>query len=133
MLTEKLLIVDDVGELRKLLRLTLGYGIYQIHEAKTGQEALDMARAVVPDVMVLDVMLPGEPNGLQVCEAIKQDPRLRSIHVVMLSARGQESDIAAGKQAGADAYLVKPFRPGQLIEVVESRPRRSAAGSGASH
>lgn len=123
MLTQKLLIVDDVGELRTLLRFTLGYGVYKIYEAKNGKEGLALAREHVPDVMLLDVMMPGEPNGLQVCEAVKQDPRLKSVFVVMLSARGQQADIDAGKRAGADAYLVKPFRPGELIEVVESRPR----------
>jgi two-component system, OmpR family, phosphate regulon response regulator PhoB len=123
MLTEKLLIVDDVGELRKLLRLTLGYGIYQIHEAKSGAEALAMAQSIVPDVVILDVMMPGPVNGLQVCEAIKGDPKLASVYVVILSARGQQTDIEAGRRAGADAYLVKPFRPGELIDVVESRRR----------
>ncbi len=123
MLTQKLLIVDDVGELRTLLRFTLGYGLYRIYEAKNGKEGLALAREHVPDVMLLDVMMPGELNGLQVCEAIKRDPRLKSVFVVMLSARGQQADIDAGKRAGADAYLVKPFRPGELIEVVESRPR----------
>ena len=126
MLTEKLLIVDDVGELRKLLRLTLGYGIYQIHEAKSGAEALAMAQALVPDVVILDVMMPGEIDGLEVCGAIRRDPKLKSVFVVILSARGQQADIEAGRRAGADAYLVKPFRPGELIEVVESRRRIDA-------
>jgi two-component system phosphate regulon response regulator PhoB len=113
MLTQKLL--------RKLLRLTLSYGIYRMYEADNGKDALEMANAEHPDVMILDVTMPGGINGLQVCEALKKDPKLSSIFVVLLSARGQKSDIEAGRQAGADAYIVKPFRPGHLIEVIESR------------
>ena len=127
MLTQKLLIVDDIGELRKLVRLTLGYGVYQIHEATNGKEALAKAQSLVPDVMVLDVMLPGEMNGFQVCEAVKKDARLKSVFVVLLSARGQPDDLEEGRRVGADAYIVKPFRPAQLIEVVESRARPAPA------
>jgi len=123
MLTQKLLIVDDVGEVRKLLRLTLGYGIYQMYEADNGKDALQLAKSLVPDVMVLDVMLPGEMDGFGVCEAIKQDDKLKSIFVVLLSARGQKEDLEEGRRVGADAYIVKPFSPNHLIEVVEWRQR----------
>lgn len=128
MMTEKLLIVDDIGELRKLLRFTLGYGIYRIYEADNGEEALRLVHSVVPDVVVLDVMLPGGLDGLQICEAIKSDPKFKSIFVVLLSARGQKADIEKGQQAGTDAYIVKPFSPAHLIEVIESR-RSGAAGT----
>jgi CheY-like chemotaxis protein len=121
MLTRKLMIVDDVGELRKLVRLTLSYGVYRMYETDNGKDALEMAKTHHPDVMILDVTMPGGINGLQVCETLKKDPELRSIFIVMLSARGQKSDIEAGRQAGADAYIVKPFRPDHLIEVIESR------------
>ena len=123
MLTKKLLIVDDVGEVRKLLRLTLGYGKYQLYEAANAKDALEVAQRVVPDVMVLDVMMPGEMDGFQLCEAIRQDARMKSMFVVLLTARGQKADLEEGKRVGADAYIVKPFSPNHLIEVIESRGR----------
>jgi CheY-like chemotaxis protein len=69
--------------------------------------------------MLLDVMMPGEMDGLQVCQAIKSDVSLKSIKVVLLTARGQARDREAGQTAGADEYLVKPFSPLQLIDVIE--------------
>lgn len=129
MLARKLLIVDDIGELRRLLRLTLGYGVYRIYEADNGRDALELARSLVPDVMVLDVMLPGGMSGFEVCQAIKADAALKSIFVVLLSARGQKEDIERGMAAGADAYVVKPFSPAHLIEVIESRPAGSQAAA----
>ena len=131
MLTRKLLIVDDIGQLRKLVRYTVGYGLYEVHEASNGVEGLDKARSLLPDVMILDVMLP-DMSGFQVCAAVKQDPRLQSIFLVLLSARGQPADIEEGKRAGADAYVVKPFEPQKLLELIESRPR-PASGRAASH
>jgi DNA-binding response OmpR family regulator len=128
MLSAKLLIVDDIGQLRKLVRYTVGYGIYQIHEAASGREALEKARSILPDVMILDVMMP-DMSGLDVCTVIKGDPALKSIFVVMLSARGAPADREAGLRAGADAYFVKPFKPDDLIGLIESRPRAAAGGS----
>ena len=131
MLNQKLLIVDDIGQLRKLVRYTVGYGLYELHEAASGAEGLAKARAILPDVMILDVMMP-DMSGLEVCAAVKQDPVLKSVFVVLLSARGQKADLEAGRRAGADAYVTKPFDPQKLIEVSESRPRRppgAAAGA----
>ena len=122
MLTGKLLIVDDIGQLRKLVRYTVGYGLYEVHEAANGAEGIEKARSLVPDVMILDVMMP-DMSGFQVCAAVKQDPRLKSVFVVLLSARDQPADIEEGKRAGADAYVVKPFDPQKLLEIIESRPR----------
>ena len=119
MLTRKLLIVDDIGQLRKLVRYTVGYGRYEVHEAANGAEGLEKARALVPDVMILDVMMP-DISGFEVCAAIKQDPRLKSIFVVLLSARGQPADLDEGRRAGADRYVVKPFQPQELLDVIES-------------
>jgi CheY-like chemotaxis protein len=121
-LTGKLLIVDDIGQLRKLVRYTVGYGLYEVHEAANGAEGIEKARSLVPDVMILDVMMP-DMSGFQVCVAVKQDPRLKSVFVVLLSARDQPADIEEGKRAGADAYVVKPFDPQKLLEIIESRPR----------
>jgi two-component system phosphate regulon response regulator PhoB len=99
--------------------MTLEFEDYEIHEAADGAFGLRLASAVGPDLMLLDVMMPGELDGLQVCQRIKADPRLKHIKVVLLTARGQARDREAGQQAGADDYLVKPFSPLQLIETID--------------
>jgi CheY-like chemotaxis protein len=127
-LTGKLLIVDDIGQLRKLVRYTVGYGLYEVHEAANGAEGIEKAKSLVPDIMILDVMMP-DMSGFQVCAAVKQDPRLKSVFVVLLSARDQPADIEEGKRAGADAYVVKPFDPQKLLDIIESRPRPESRGA----
>jgi CheY-like chemotaxis protein len=116
---KRVLIVEDQADIRKLIRMTLKFEPYEIHEAADGAFGLRMAGAVKPDLMLLDVMMPGELDGLQVCERIKTDPATRDIKVVLLTARGQVRDRESGQQAGADEYLVKPFSPLQLIETIE--------------
>ncbi len=119
-MAHRILIVEDQPDICKLIRMTLEFGDFEIHEANDGETGLNMARAIKPAIMLLDVMMPGLLDGYQVCTRIKQDPALQSIQVVMLTARGQASDMAAGEAAGADAYLVKPFSPLELIERVEA-------------
>lgn len=119
-MTHRILIVEDQADIRKLIRMTLEFGHFEIHEAHDGESGLAMARAIRPTVVLLDVMMPGLLDGYQVCARIKQDPALKAIQVVMLTARGQATDLAAGESAGADAYLVKPFSPLELIERVEA-------------
>lgn len=119
-MAHRILIVEDQPDICKLIRMTLEFGDFEIHEAHDGESGLNMARAIKPAIVLLDVMMPGLLDGYQVCSRIKQDPALRSIQVVMLTARGQVSDLAAGEAAGADAYLVKPFSPLELIERVEA-------------
>jgi CheY-like chemotaxis protein len=121
-LSQKLLIVDDIGQLRKLVRYTVGYGVYEIHEAASGAEGLAKAQSLLPDVMILDVMMP-DMSGFEVCARVKQDARLKKIFVILLSARGEPADLEQGRRAGADAYVLKPFKPEKLIELIESRPR----------
>jgi CheY-like chemotaxis protein len=98
--------------------LTLDADDRDILEAVDGASALSAIRILLPDLVVLDVMMPGELSGLDVCARIKADPQLRSIRVIILSARGQGTDRAQGLQAGADAYLVKPFSPADLDRMV---------------
>lgn len=119
-MTHRILIVEDQADIRKLIRMTLEFGDFELHEAPDGESGLNLARAVRPHVMLLDVMMPGLLDGYQVCRHIKQDPELRQIQVIMLTARGQAADVAAGEKAGADAYLVKPFSPLELIDRVEA-------------
>lgn len=121
MMSEKLVIADDNGDLRRLLRISLGYGKYRMYEAGTGTEALNLARDQHPDVMLLDVMMPGELDGFQVCELIKNDPVLKDIYVIILTALSGNPDRVEGNRVHADYYMQKPFSPLQLIEVIETR------------
>ena len=116
---KRVLIVEDQADIRKLIRMTLEFEDYEIHEAADGSFGLSMARDKRPDFVLLDVMMPGELDGLQVCQHLKSDPALRHVKVVLLTARGQSRDREAGQRAGADQYLVKPFSPLQLIETIE--------------
>lgn len=118
-MAHRILIVEDQADIRKLIRMTLEFGDFELHEAQDGESGLNMARAVKPQVMLLDVMMPGLLDGYQVCQRIKADPALRGIRVVLLTARGQAADLATGESMGADAYLVKPFSPLELIDRVE--------------
>ncbi len=116
---KKILIVDDQGELRMLVRMTLEFGDYELHEADNGVRALELVESINPDLVILDVMMPGELDGYQVCERIKQGKESGATRVLMLTARGQKMDMETGESVGADNYLVKPFSPLELIEVVQ--------------
>jgi DNA-binding response OmpR family regulator len=115
---KRILIVDDQPDIRDLVRMTLEIDGHEVHEADHGEAALDQVRRMVPDLMLLDVMMPGRLDGLAVCRQLRQSPAYRRLKVVMLSARGQQADVSAGRSAGADAYLTKPFSPRQLLDVV---------------
>ncbi|MBN8504325.1 MAG: response regulator [Burkholderiales bacterium] len=112
------LIVEDQAEIRELIRMTLEFEDYALHEAENGERGLAEAQRVRPDLILLDVMMPGALDGLQLCRLLKQDPVLSRAKVVMLTARAQMADREAASQAGADAYLVKPFSPLELLDVV---------------
>ena len=116
---KRLLIVEDQADIRKLIRMTLEFEDYDIHEAVNGVEGLRKAIEIAPDLILLDVMMPGELDGLAVCARVRADPALRQTKVVLLSAPSQLQDFEAGTKAGADAYLAKPFSPLQLIESIE--------------
>ncbi|MFM9917847.1 MAG: response regulator transcription factor [Rhizobacter sp.] len=117
---KSILIVEDQSDIRRLIRWALEVEDYAIHEATNGAAGLAAARNIEPDLILLDVMMPGEMDGLQVCALLKADPALAHIPVVLLTARAQDRDREAGQRAGANAYLVKPFSPLALIETVNS-------------
>lgn len=119
---KKVLIVEDHADIRRLIRMTLELDQVEIHEAADARQGLDMARAIKPDLLVVDVMMPGEMDGLDLCRAVKADALLGGVPVVMLSACGTAKDRAAGHSAGCDAYLVKPFSPMQLLELLHTGP-----------
>jgi len=113
---KNILIVDDHADIRRLIRMTLEFEDYEIREAANGEAALALAAQREPDLVLLDVMMPGTINGLDVCRTLRSAGRAPK--VIILSARGQAGDREAGLQAGADAYLVKPFSPLQLIDCI---------------
>ncbi|MFZ4537718.1 response regulator transcription factor [Propionivibrio sp.] len=110
----KILIVDDHSDIRRLLRITLGKS-YEVLEAEDGMTALEIIRRQHPAVVLLDIMMPGEIDGLQVLDTIKNDPALKDTLVAMVTARGQSGDYEIGKKRGADAYFIKPFSPLQVV------------------
>jgi DNA-binding response OmpR family regulator len=122
---EKLVIVDDQSDIRKLLRLTLGRR-YQLFEAEDAASAWEIIRHERPRGIILDVMMPGEMDGYQLCAKIRQDAILRSTYIALVTARGQVVDVAQGKAAGADDYFVKPYSPLALLRTIEERLRKGA-------
>jgi len=116
----KILLVEDHADIRRLIRMTLEFEPVEIHEAADADAGLQAAHVLQPDLVLLDVMMPGALNGLDLCRALRADKDLHSVPIVMLSARGQASDRQAGIDAGANAYLVKPFSPMQLLDLTTS-------------
>jgi two-component system, OmpR family, phosphate regulon response regulator PhoB len=114
----RLLIVEDQPDIRRLVRWSLELEPHELHEAANGAEGLALARRVRPDLVLLDVMMPGDLDGLAVCAQIKADADLAGVRVVMLTARAQATDRDAALAAGADAFLAKPFSPLELIETI---------------
>lgn len=114
----RILIVEDQPDIRQLIRMTLEFGSHELHEADNGDDGYHMAKALQPQIMLLDIMMPGSMDGLQVCARLKKDPKYQGIKIVLLTARGQQTDIAAGMEAGADAYLIKPFSPLELMDKI---------------
>lgn len=118
---KKILIVEDHADIRRLIRMTLEFEPVEIREAANADAGLALAREWQPDLVLADVMMPGTINGIGLCRELRADPRLHAVPLVMLSARGQSADRQAGLDAGASDYLVKPFSPMQLLELVCQR------------
>lgn len=115
---KKILIVDDHADIRRLIRLTLEFEDYEVREAGDAVEALALLPDYRPDLVLLDVMMPGGIDGLELCRRLRAGQGSAALHIIMLSARGRPTDREAGLQAGADRYLVKPFSPLQLIDCI---------------
>lgn len=116
----KVLIVDDQADIRRMMMIALS-GDFDLLEAEDGVTALAMIRQHRPDVVLLDVMMPGEMDGLQVLAAVRNDEQLKHTRVIMVSAKGQVSDYELGMQTGANAYFVKPFSPLQLLDAIDEQ------------
>ena len=113
-----ILIADDHDHLRLLVSKTLCGPDYHIVEARDGDEALALALSETPDLLLLDWMMPGR-SGIQVVEALRRDPGMSDVPVIMLTARAQNADRNRAVTVGVHAYLVKPFSPIELMETVE--------------
>ena len=109
-----ILIVDDHADMRRLLSITAGKE-YRVVEAADSESALEAIQRLRPDAVLLDIMMPGAMDGLQLLAAIRADAELRHIRVAMVTARGQAADLRIGKDHGADAYFIKPFSPIKLL------------------
>ena len=125
MANEHVLVVDDEEDILKLVAYNLGKNGCRVSCVASGEEAIKAARKDLPDLVVLDLMLPGA-DGFAVCRALKGDPRTAGIPVVILSARGEEADIVAALELGADDYVTKPFSPRVLVARVRAVLRRKA-------
>jgi two-component system alkaline phosphatase synthesis response regulator PhoP len=111
----KILIAEDEPDIRELVAFTLRFAGYEVVSASNGEEAIQLAKDELPDLILMDVRMP-RMTGYEACKILKQDPNLVETPVVFLSAKGQEAEIQTGLDAGADEYLLKPFAPDQLTE-----------------
>jgi two-component system phosphate regulon response regulator PhoB len=122
---EKILVVEDESDIRELIAYNLVKQGYRVIPSETGENGLRLVRSEAPDLIVLDLMLPGV-DGLEVCRTLKRDPDTASIPLVMLTAKGEEADIVTGLEMGADDYLTKPFSPRVLIARIRAVLRRKS-------
>src|SRR5512142_1189056 len=113
----KILIAEDERDIRDLVSFTLRFAGYEVVAVGNGAEAVEAARQEMPDLILMDVRMP-RMTGYEACEKMKADPELEKIPVVFLSAKGQDSEIRTGLDAGAAEYLLKPFAPAELTERV---------------
>ena len=122
---EHILIVEDEEDIAELLEYNLMRQGYTSEALDTGEKGLQVCRETQPDLMILDLMLPGL-SGLDVCRKLKADVKTAAVPIIMLTAKGEEEDIIAGFEAGADDYVTKPFRPKVLLARVRALLRRGA-------
>lgn len=124
----RILIVDDHADLRKLISLTLGSKDYDLIEAVDGPSALEACKRCAPDLILLDLMLPGGMDGIDICRQVRQDAALAHVKVVLLTAADQLAQRERAVEVGVDRYFPKPFSPLQLRELVESLLAADSAG-----
>ncbi len=115
----RILIAEDEPDIRELVAFTLRFAGHEVTPTSNGEEALQQASVVIPDLILMDVRMP-KMTGYDACRAMKADPSLKDIPVVFISAKGQDSEIQTGLDAGAEEYLLKPFAPDQLTERVKA-------------
>jgi two-component system, OmpR family, alkaline phosphatase synthesis response regulator PhoP len=121
---QKILIVEDEADIRELIRYNLEREGFAVEEASSGSEALDRLKHRLPDLMVLDLMLPGMP-GLELCRVVRGDKQMAALPILVVTAKGAEVDRVLGLEMGADDYVVKPFSPRELVARVRALLRRA--------
>ena len=126
-MAEKILIADDEASLRTLLRAVMSSeeGEFEIIEAIDGDDALAKTKSDKPDLIILDVMMPGQ-SGFEVCEKIKASEELKDTIVLILTAKGQETDKEWANSVGADCFFPKPFSPLELLDTIRNLLRNSS-------
>jgi two-component system, OmpR family, alkaline phosphatase synthesis response regulator PhoP len=126
MVRQSVLVVEDEEDIRELVSYNLAKEGYQVAGVASGEDALTAVESKLPDLILLDIMLPGL-DGLRVCRKLKGNPKFESIPIIMLTAKGEEPDIVAGLNMGADDYITKPFSPKVLLARVQAVLRRAEA------
>jgi two-component system alkaline phosphatase synthesis response regulator PhoP len=114
----KILVAEDEKDIRELVSFSLKYSGFEVFTAVDGQEALEKALEIKPDVIMMDVRMP-RMTGYEACAKMKEIDELKDVPVIILSAKGQDSEIQAGLNAGAYEYILKPFAPDELIQKVK--------------
>lgn len=113
----KILIAEDERDIRELITFTLRYAGHEVTQAANGEEALQLAKQIIPELILMDVRMP-KMTGYEACRHMKAEETIKHIPVVFLSAKGQETEIQTGLEVGASDYILKPFAPDQLIKRV---------------
>lgn len=129
MAKEKILVVEDDDDIRELMKYNLEKEGYRVSTVSTGELAIKRAKSDTPDLILLDLMLPGV-DGLAVCKDLRSDPITRKIPIAMLTAKGEEVDVITGLEVGADDYITKPFSPRVLLARVRAMLRRGKGEAG---
>jgi two-component system alkaline phosphatase synthesis response regulator PhoP len=128
---ESILAVEDDEDILELLKYNLAKEGYRVNTVTSGEDGLQLARSTTPDLILLDLMLPGV-DGLEVCRRLKMDPKTRQVPIIMLTAKGEETDIVTGLELGAEDYITKPFSPRVFLARIRTALRRhSTAPPGA--
>lgn len=121
---EKILVVEDEKDILELIVFNLECNGYTVCKASNGEDGLVVARSEMPDLILLDIMMPGI-DGFDVCRTLKQEQKTRKIPIIMLTARGEDTDIVSGLELGAEDYVTKPFSPKILIARIRTVLRRA--------
>ncbi|HDS16138.1 MAG TPA: response regulator [Proteobacteria bacterium] len=124
----KIVVVEDETDIREVLAYNLEREGYQVATASDGEHGVQLIRELLPDLVLLDLMLPGL-DGLQVCKRVKNEEQTHDIPIIMVSAKGEESDIVLGLELGADDYITKPFSTRELLARINAVLRRREPGN----
>jgi len=117
---KKILIVEDEPDIIDIFKVAMDYGSYQLITATRGLDALDVAIREIPNLILLDIMMPGPVDGFEVCRRLKSYKETKEIYTIIVTAKGMEVDIQTGFEAGADEYIVKPFKIMPLMRKIDS-------------